>query len=66
LLACGDWHTSGSNWDNIVLLDSDESIFGDYGIEQGKIIPENKGVFNVANHIRALLDILVKGKYSLA
>jgi len=66
LLTCGDWHQSGIQWTNLVLLDSDNSIFGEYGIEQGKTIPENKGIFNVANHIRALLDLLVQGKYSVA
>lgn len=66
LFTCGDWHTSAINWGNINLLNSDESIFGDYGIEQGKTIPDNDGVFNVANHIRALLDLLVQGKYSIA
>lgn len=66
LLTCGDWHMSGINWNSIVLLDSDKSIFYDYGIEQNKIIPENTGTFNVANHIRALLDLLAQGKYSVA
>ena len=66
LLTCGDWHTSGLNWDSIELLESDHSIFGEYGIEQGKTIPEKKEAYNVANHIRALLDLLAQSKYSLA
>lgn len=66
LLTCGDWHTSGINWNNIVLLNSNKSIFGEYGIEQGKVIPESKKTFNVANHIRALLDLLAQGRYSVA
>jgi hypothetical protein len=47
-------------------MDSEKSLFLDYGIEQNKIIPENTGTYNVANHIRALLDLLAQGKYSLA
>ena len=66
LLTCGDWHASAINWKHIVLMDSEESIFRDYGIEQNKIIPENSGTYNVANHIRALLDLLAQGKYGLA
>ena len=66
LLTCGDWHTSGINWNSFVLLESEKSIFRDYGIEQNKIIPENTGTFNVANHIRALLDLLAEGKYGIA
>ncbi|MBS3886656.1 MAG: hypothetical protein KGZ41_00990 [Dethiobacter sp.] len=66
LLTCGDWHSSGINWHSFVLLESETSLFGDYGIEQGKTIPNNPGTFNVANHIRALLDLLVQGNYSIA
>jgi hypothetical protein len=66
LLTCGDWHTSGINWHSYVLLESEGSLFGDYGIERNKTIPDNPGTFNVANHIRALLDLLVQGKYTIA
>jgi len=66
LYTCGDWHTSGINWNSVALLESEESIFGDYGIEQNKTIPDNPGTFNVANHIRALLDLLIQGKYTVA
>ena len=66
LLTCGDWHFSGIQWHGLKLLNSDVSIFGDYGIEYNKIVPEHKETFNVANHIRALLDLLVQEKYSIA
>lgn len=66
LLTCGDWHVGAICWDDLVLLNSKESIFGNYGIEKDKTIPENEGIFNVANHIRALLDLLAQGKFSLA
>jgi hypothetical protein len=48
------------------LRDSEGSVFGDYGIGRGIAVPEHDGVFNVANHIRALLDLLELGKFSLA
>ena len=66
LLTCGDWHQFGLQWRRLTLLESEGSIFGDYGIEQGKSIPEHDGTYNVANHIRALLDLLQQEKYSVA
>jgi hypothetical protein len=66
LLTCGDWHQSGIQWHSVPLLESAGSLFGDYGIESGKSIPEHEGTFNVANHIRALLDLLEQGKFSVA
>lgn len=66
LLTCGDWHQSGIQWHTPYTLESSDSIFGDYGIEFGKRIPESDGTFMVANHIRALLDLLEQGKFSLA
>ena len=70
LLTCGDWHTSALKWDRSIiekhLYDSSKSLFGDYGIESNRVIPENKGLFNVANHIRALLDLLADGNFSVA
>ena len=66
LLTCGDWHSTSINWQNITLLDSSKSIFLDYGIELNKTIPENSGAYNVANHIRALLDLILAGRFNLA
>ena len=63
---CGDWHQSALRWDTVKLRDSDESIFKEYGIETNAQIPEHDGVFNVANHIRALLDLLEQGNFALA
>lgn len=45
---------------------SDDSIFLDYGIEKNRTIPFHRGKYNAANHIRALLDLLAEGKYSIA
>lgn len=60
----GDWHASALDWDKIVLQESDLSVFGIYGIEEGKKIPEKESPFCVANHIRAALDLLEQGKYN--
>ena len=62
----GDWHASALSWNDIHLKESDNSIFGDYGIEQNKVIPEHQNAYNVANHIRALLDIISDGNFSVA
>lgn len=63
---CGDWHTSALRWDKLNIKDSEGSVFGDYGIEQGKEIPEHSNEFyNVANHIRAILDLLEAEQFAL-
>lgn len=66
LETCGDWHTAALQWTNPHVLESDNSIWGDYGIEKNKKIPEHEGLFNIANHIRALLDLLYEGNFSTA
>lgn len=66
LETCGDWHQSGIQWENIKLWESDGSIFENYGIELNKHIPEHDELYNVANHIRALLDLLQVVNFSTA
>jgi len=66
LLTCGDWHCPALQWEKPGFRDSEDSLFGDYGIEQCSVVPENEGTYAVANHIRALLDLLEEGNYSLA
>jgi Uncharacterized conserved protein len=66
LETCGDWHQSAIQWKNIPLIESEESIYGDYGIELNKKVPEHTETFAIANHIRALLDLLQDGKFSVA
>lgn len=66
LETCGDWHTSAMNWDNLRFSESDDSIFGDYGIETCDCVPEHEGVFYVADTLRALLDLLIEGRFSVA
>ena len=48
------------------MLESDGSIFGNYGIETCDCVPEHKGVFYIANTLRALLDLLSTGNFGLA
>lgn len=59
---CGDWHVSSLDWENITLMTSKDSIFGNYGIETDKIIPEHSERYNVANTLRAILDLMYLGK----
>lgn len=62
----GDWHCSALNWGNVRFSDSSDMFFKDYGIESDKTIPEHNGKYYVANHIRALLDLLQIGNFGLA
>lgn len=65
LKTTGDWHTSAMNWGKVYTYDSENSIFKDYGIELNKPIPEHDKRYNVANHIRAILDLLAEKKFYL-
>jgi len=66
LETCGDWHQGAIQWQSPFFRQIDESVFGNLGIESGKSIPGHQGEFFVANHIRALLDLLELGQFSLA
>lgn len=59
LMTSGDWHQSALQWEFPFCRDSRDSVFGDYGIE-------HKGTYDVANHIRALLDLLEMGRFTAA
>jgi len=48
------------------MRESDQSFFGDYGIALNVKIPEHDGMYAAANHIRALLDLIELGKFSVA
>lgn len=65
LETCGDWHQSALDWNKITLYDENSRFFGSYGIERDKTIPEHSGLFNVANTLRACLDLIEDGKYSI-
>lgn len=62
----GDWHCSSLQWEKLNIFESSDSLWGDYGIEKNKQIPEHKEKYNVANHIRALLDLLYMKNFTVA
>lgn len=62
----GDWHTSALKWKELNLAQLDDSIYLDYGIELGKHVPEHDGTFAVADHLRALLDLIQGGQFLYA
>lgn len=68
----GDWHFSALDWSpkNIQqqLHESEKSIYGDYGIEVNQKIPgySDNQRFNIANHIRSLLDMIVDKEFNQA
>lgn len=73
-LACdldttGDWHFGALQWQSPRMLDSETSPFGDYGIERSspRRLPQHEGeTFNIANHVRACLDIIEQGRFTVA
>lgn len=60
---CGDWHTSAQDWSKLNIADSKDSRFKDWGIETDKFIPTHKEHYNVANTLRAVVDLLQDKKY---
>jgi len=66
LLTCGDWHRYSIQWERPNIRAAEDSLFGEYGIEYCSHVPGRKGTHAVANHIRALLDLLEVGNYGLA
>ncbi len=65
----GDWHTSAIQWQNLHVLESDKSPFGDWGIEVNSAVsvPENPdNALPIANHVRALLDMIEQGRFTVA
>ena len=65
----GDWHMSGMDWSKLTLADSNNSIFGTYGIERNstRLVPKHESnPHNIANHIRACLDLIEQENYCAA
>lgn len=62
----GDWHQSGIHWETLKMAESQGSFFDQYGIEGPKKVPMHKSKIYVANHIRALLDMLYDQDFSNA
>lgn len=55
------------NEDNMKLIESDDTPFKDWGIEKDKIINYHEfALYNVANHVRAYIDMLYFGKFEEA
>ena len=46
------------SWDTLNFSESENSIFGDFGIEVVDNVPKHNGKYFVANHCRVLLDFL--------
>lgn len=63
LETCGDWHTSALDWQKVYTMESNGSLFGNYGIESNRSIPEHSGTYYVANHIRAILDLMYEERF---
>ena len=63
---CGDWHQFSIQWERPNIRESIGSLFGDYGIEKNVQILGSESMHNVANHIRALLDLLEEGNFGIA
>lgn len=62
----GDTHSSSVSWDDPDIREYDGSPLGDEGIERDLYIPRLGKVFNKADHIRAIADLLECGSYALA
>lgn len=55
---CGDWHTSALDWSKVTFLNSENSLWGTWGIESHKTIPEHEGFYYVADDMRSILDLM--------
>lgn len=63
----GDWHASCLDWSKAVFKESDESLLRDWGIRQVRVeaYPFLGEKIAVANHLRALADIIIDGRFTL-
>lgn len=69
LKTTGDWHTSALKWEYLLIRESDDSVFGDWGIDLDPptTIPNHPDLrIPIANHLRAVADILEEGRFTLA
>lgn len=68
----GDWHRECYDWRpehlDAQLRNSDDPVFKDYRIIKNKDLNFIDGdpIYNVADHIRACLDLIEEGSYGLA
>ena len=66
LETCGDWHSSALKWEKLYIKDTEKSIFDMYGIELCSCVPYHDGTFYIANTVRACLDLIEDGNFSIA
>ena len=59
--ATGDWHGYDNHASTQLVLDTDDSPFGEWGVERR---PVNGRMSYVATHPRAALDLIEQGLYS--
>ena len=59
----GDWHKEHYNWKHPDCMESEDSPLKNYGIDYRYVEDFHKSVY-IANHIRALLDLLYRGMFS--
>lgn len=57
----GDWHFSALDWHNVRISDTNNSIFGEWGLHTYEV--PYHGNMIVANHIRACLDLIEQGNF---
>ena len=62
----GDWHRFSINWDKVQLRDYRDSNFGDWGIVRNVWIEELDSFHNVANVLRACLDLIDMERFAPA
>lgn len=67
--SCGKWNLTKDDFTNnekFTLRESDDMPYKDYGIEKDKIVPYREYcLYNVADHVRAYLDLLYECKFDL-
>ena len=63
----GDWHASALAWEKITYLESDETPFGDWGIERDIVpfVDPDAPVFH-ADDVRACLDLIFMSDFAQA
>lgn len=63
---CGDWHRGALDWNKVCLQESGQSVWGNYGIAKDHFVPELGRKCNVANTVRALLDLIAAKQFHYA
>ena len=62
----GDWHYYALDWEHPQVKESATAFFGNFGLESHQDVPGHAGTLWVANHLRALLDLLADGAIPIA